>query len=74
MIDNAKELYPGVADGLIPEQISYLTLELILKELICRGKNIRDLIHIVEGIEWEICVKKETEIPKIAAAVGKKIQ
>lgn len=74
IVDNAKELYPGVADGLIPEQISYLTFELILKELICRGKNIRDLIHIVEGIEWEVRVKKETEIPKIAEAVGKKIK
>lgn len=27
MIDNLKELYPGIADGLVPEKISYLQLE-----------------------------------------------
>lgn len=72
MVDNAKELYPGVADGLIPEQISYLTLELVLKELVCQGKNIRDFIHIVECLEWEIFSGKKTDVKEIAEAIAKK--
>lgn len=73
MVDNAKELYPGVADGLIPEQISYLTLELVLKELIRRGKNMKDFFHIVECLEWEILSEKRTDIKEIAEAIAEKL-
>lgn len=72
IVDNVKELYPGVADGLIPEQISYLTLELVLKELIRTGKNMKDFLHIVEGLEWEILSEKKTDVKEIAEAIAKK--
>lgn len=57
MIDNLKSRYPGVADDLIPEQIPYIKVEQRLKELIKAGKNIKDLIHIVEELKLEL--KKE---------------
>lgn len=54
MVDTVKELYPGIADGVIPEQISYLTLERRLKKQISERGNIRDFIHIIEDLEWEM--------------------
>lgn len=53
MIDNIRNEFPGVVDGLIPEQISYLKVEKKLKELLVEGKTIRDLIHILEELEEE---------------------
>lgn len=53
MIDNIKHQYPGVVDGVIPEQISYLKVEKKLKELLNEGKSIKDLIHILEELEEE---------------------
>lgn len=54
MIDNLKSQYPGAADDLIPEQIPYIKVEQRLKELIDAGKDIKDLIHIVEELELEL--------------------
>lgn len=53
MIDNMKNQYPGVADGVFPEQISYLKVERKLKEILNGGNSIKDLIHILEKIESE---------------------
>jgi len=53
MIDNIKHQYPGVVDGVIPEQISYLKVEKKLKELLNEGKSIKNLIHILEELEEE---------------------
>ncbi|WP_160561021.1 FHIPEP family type III secretion protein [Parablautia muri] len=54
MIDNLKELYPGTADGLVPEKISYLKLTDHLRCMLEQGKSIRDLIHILEEMEREL--------------------
>ena len=54
MIDNLKEQYPGVADGLVPEKISYLTLKKYLQKKVQEQGNIRDLIHILEDLENEL--------------------
>ncbi len=51
MVDNVKELYPGVADGLVPEKIGYLKLERELQNMIREKGDIRDLIHILEKME-----------------------
>ena len=53
LIDNLKNQYPGVADGVIPEQIPYIKVEQRLKEKIRAGESIKDLIHIVEELEAE---------------------
>ncbi|MGN0400740.1 MAG: FHIPEP family type III secretion protein [Acetatifactor sp.] len=53
LIDNLKSQYPGVADGIIPEQISYRKVEMKLKEKLKSGESIKDLIHIVEELETE---------------------
>jgi flagellar biosynthesis component FlhA len=50
MVDNLKELYPGIADGLIPEKISYLALQRKLQSILADKGNIRDLIHILEDM------------------------
>lgn len=73
MIDTLKELYPGIADGIVPEKISYLTLERILKELIQKKGDIRDLIHILEMTEWEMIQRNQCEISEIAAAIAEQL-
>lgn len=51
MVDNLKEQYSGVAEGLVPEKISYLDLEHELQARLSNGDSIRDLIHILEEME-----------------------
>lgn len=51
MVDIIKELYPGVADGLVPERIGYGELLSVLKGKLKKGENIRDLIHVLEELE-----------------------
>ena len=54
MIDNVKRLYPGVAEGVIPEKISYLQVERYLQEIIRKGGNLGDMLHIMEELEESI--------------------
>lgn len=51
MVDNMKNLYPGVAEGLIPERISYLELLQYLRKKVRETHNIHDMIHILEELE-----------------------
>lgn len=51
MMDNMKALYPGVADGLIPEKISYLEVLKFLRKKVRETHNIHDMIHILEELE-----------------------
>lgn len=51
IIDNLKEQYPGVVDNLVPERISYLSVERKLQEKLLKGDSIRDMIHILEEME-----------------------
>ena len=51
MIDNLKDRYPGVADGLVPEKISYLQIEKKFKEILAEGGSLRNLIRILEEME-----------------------
>ncbi len=51
MVDNIKERFPGVADGLVPEKVSYLKLERTLQEKLKKGESIKDMIHILEELE-----------------------
>lgn len=51
MIDNIKEQYPGAAEGLIPERISYLQVLRKLQEVLREKGNIRDMLHILEELE-----------------------
>lgn len=57
MIDNLKKQFPGVADGLIPEQISYLKVERALQQKVAAGESIRDMIHIIEELEETIATE-----------------
>ena len=54
IIDNVKEQYPGVADQLIPDQISYLMVERKLQEMLKKGESIRNFLHIIEELEEEM--------------------
>ena len=54
MIDNLKKQFPGVADGLIPEKISYLKVECVLQQKVAAGESIRDMIHIIEELEEDM--------------------
>lgn len=54
LIDNVKQMFPGVADGLVPEKISYLTVLEHLRTVVRRQGNIRDMIHILEDLEKSV--------------------
>ena len=54
MIDNLSELYPGVVDDIVPSKISYLQIKEELKKRVEEGKNIRNLIGILEEMEKNI--------------------
>lgn len=54
LIDNLKERYPGVADNLILEKISYLKMVNILKNEYEKNGNIRNLIRIIEEAELRL--------------------
>lgn len=51
MVDNVKNLYPGVVDGIIPEKISYLELLQFLRKKVRETHNIHDMLHILEELE-----------------------
>ena len=54
MIDNLSELYPGIVDDIVPSKISYLQIKEELKKRVEEGKNIRNLIGILEEMEKDI--------------------
>lgn len=54
MLYHLNEQFPGIVEGLVPEQISYLQVERKLQEYIRQGKSIRDMIHILEEMEEEL--------------------
>ncbi|MDE6607698.1 MAG: helix-turn-helix domain-containing protein [Lachnospiraceae bacterium] len=54
IIDSVKENYPGAADGLVPERISYLAVKDRLQTIIQENGNFHDIIHILEEMEREL--------------------
>ena len=54
MIDNLNAQYPGVAEDVVPEKISYLRIAQKLREEMAQGKSIRNLIGILEELEAEL--------------------
>lgn len=54
MTDSCEKLYPGIVEGVIPEQISYLECELVLKEILKRNGSIRNRIAIFEELEYQL--------------------
>lgn len=53
LVDSLKALYPGVADDLVPEKISYIKLQRRLQQQYREHGNIRNLIQILEELEEE---------------------
>ena len=51
MVDNMKDLYPGVVEGLVPERISYLELLQYLRKKVRETHNIHNMIQIMEELE-----------------------
>ncbi len=51
LLDKLKEKYPVEIDGIIPERISYLQVLRYLQEKIREGREINDLIHLLEELE-----------------------
>lgn len=51
MVDNMKDLYPGVVEGLVPERISYLELLQYLRKKVRETHNIHNMIQILEELE-----------------------
>lgn len=54
MTDSCEKLYPGIVEEVIPEQISYLECELVLKEILKRNGSIRNRIAIFEELEYQL--------------------
>lgn len=69
MMDNIKSMYPGEIDGLIPEKINYLVILDIMKEIIKRNGNIRNLIKIVEIVEKEYFLNNNMNVSDIVEKI-----
>ncbi len=54
LVENVKEQYPGAADDLIPEKISYYQVLKRLRSVVAQQGQIRDLLHILEEMEEEL--------------------
>lgn len=70
MADSCKRLYPGIIDGVIPERISYLECELVLREILKRNKSIRNRIAIFEELEYQFLL---TDIRSLSAKQGENV-
>lgn len=57
MADSCERLYPGVIEGVIPERISYLECELVLKEILKRNESICNRIVIFEEMEYQLLLR-----------------
>jgi flagellar biosynthesis component FlhA len=61
LVDNLESKYPAVVSGVIPAKISYSLLQKILAGLVERKHTIRNLIKIVEILEDEVEITRDTE-------------
>lgn len=61
LIDNIKNHYPAIVDNIIPNKISYATIQNILVKIIKQKKSIHNLIKIIESIEDKIEMGKDVE-------------
>jgi flagellar biosynthesis protein FlhA len=61
LIDNVREQYPAVVEGVIPDKITLGCLQVILSTIVERGGSIRNLIKIIEILEPEVDTSKNTE-------------
>ncbi|QHQ62903.1 helix-turn-helix domain-containing protein [Anaerocolumna sedimenticola] len=69
LIDNLKENYPGVADEVIPEKISYLTVQRVLEGIIMKNQSIHNLIAIIEILEEEVLTKNNNNVNAIVEEI-----
>lgn len=69
LIDNMKEMYPGVVDDFIPEKVPYIIVQKVLVELVKRTGNIRNMIRIIEIIEEEFIVRKDIDISSVVELI-----
>ncbi len=69
LIDNLKENYPGVADEVIPEKISYLTVQRVLEGIIMKNQSIHNLIAIIEILEEEVLIKNNNNVNSIVEEI-----
>lgn len=51
LVDNVKEKYPSVVEGIIPDKISILQLQKVLGKLVEKRIPIRNMIKIIECME-----------------------
>ena len=54
LVENVREQYPGAADDLIPEKISYYQVLKRLRSVVTQQGQIRDLLYILEEMEEEL--------------------
>ena len=69
LIDNLKENYPGVADEVITEKISYLTVQRVLEGIIMKNQSIHNLIAIIEILEEEVLIKNNNNVNSIVEEI-----
>lgn len=54
ILDNVTEQFPGVVEDMIPSRLSVLQIEQELKRLVKEGKSIRNIIGILEEMEYSL--------------------
>lgn len=74
LVDNVKNLYPGVADDVIPEKISYLVYQRILTGVMDENGDIRNQIKLIELLEEEITINGNQDIGLVIKNIVSKIK
>ena len=74
LVDNVENLYPGVADNVIPEKISYLMYQRVLMGVMDEKGHIRNQIKLIELLEEEIIINGNQDIDLVIKNIVGKIK
>lgn len=73
-VENLKQDYPAVVEGVVPELISYALLQKVLIGLLERGDDMCDRIRTIETLEDELRKNPQSSACELVAAVAAVIE
>lgn len=69
LVDNLKEKYPALIEGIVPEKISYALLTAITKNFMNRGNGIVYLPRILEFMQYHLVDNPNATVEELTRAV-----
>ena len=69
LVDNLKEKYPALIEGIVPEKISYALLTAVTKNFMNRGNGIVYLPRILEFMQYHMVDNSNATVEELTGAV-----